>query len=134
MVGVDYAFDCIGVKATMEQIVAAIRPGVLGGERGGTAVLVGVPQTTVELPAVEMLTGEKRFVASLGGSCSPDEDFPTFLEWTPAVTSTASRAIGATTSMKGVAALAAGKTPVAPSSSAPTCRRRTSNIETLFRC
>jgi Zn-dependent alcohol dehydrogenase len=81
MVGVDYAFDCIGVKVTMEQIVAAIRPGVLGGERGGTAVLVGVPQTTVELPAVEMLTGEKRFVASLGGSCSPDEDFPTFLQW-----------------------------------------------------
>lgn len=81
MAGVDYAFDCIGVKVTMEQIVAAARPGVLGGERGGTAVLVGVPQTTVELPAVEMLIGEKRFIGSIGGSCSPDEDFPTFLKW-----------------------------------------------------
>jgi len=81
MTGVDWAFDCIGVRATMEQIVAAARPGVLGGEPGGTAVLVGVPQTTVELPAVEMLIGEKRFIGSIGGSCSPDEDFPVFLQW-----------------------------------------------------
>jgi Zn-dependent alcohol dehydrogenase len=81
MEGVDFAFDCIGVRATMEQIVAAIRPGVFGATQGGTAVLVGVPQTTVELPAVQMLIGEKKFIASLGGSCSPDEDFPTFLQW-----------------------------------------------------
>jgi len=81
MVGVDYAFDCIGVKSTMEQIVAAARPGVLASETGGTAVLVGVPQTTVELPAVEMLINEKRFIGSIGGSCSPDVDFPMFLDW-----------------------------------------------------
>lgn len=81
MAGVDFAFDCIGAKVTMEQIVAAARPGVLAGEPGGTAVLVGVPQTTVELPAVEMLINEKRFIGSIGGSCSPDEDFPLFLGW-----------------------------------------------------
>ena len=81
MVGVDYAFDCIGVKSTMEQIVSAARPGVLGSAPGGTAVLVGVPLTNVELPAAEMLMGEKRFIGSIGGSCSPDEDFPTFLQW-----------------------------------------------------
>lgn len=81
MVGVDFAFDCIGHKVTMEQIVAAARPGVLASEPGGTAVLVGVPQTTVELPAVEMLINEKRFIGSIGGSCSPDEDFGMFLDW-----------------------------------------------------
>jgi Zn-dependent alcohol dehydrogenase len=81
MAGVDWAFDCIGARITMEQIVAAARPGVLGGGTGGTAVLVGVPQTTVELSAVEMLIGEKSFIGSIGGSCSPDEDFPTFLQW-----------------------------------------------------
>ena len=81
MAGVDFAFDCIGAKVTMEQIVAAARPGVLAGEQGGTAVLVGVPQTTVEIPAVEVLLGEKKFIGSIGGSCSPDEDFPLFLQW-----------------------------------------------------
>ena len=81
MAGVDFAFDCIGVRSTMEQIVAAARPGVLAGQPGGTAVLVGVPQTPVELPAIEMLINEKRFIGSIGGSCSPDEDFPTFLQW-----------------------------------------------------
>lgn len=79
--GVDFAFDCIGIKTTMEQIVPACRTGHFGAREGGTAVLVGVPMTTVELNAVDVLLNEKRFIGSIGGSCAPDRDFPRFLEW-----------------------------------------------------
>lgn len=79
--GADFAFDCIGLKVTMEQIVPAVRPGRFGARQGGTAVLVGVPQTTVELNAGEILGSEKQFRGSIGGSCCPDRDFPLFLEW-----------------------------------------------------
>jgi Zn-dependent alcohol dehydrogenase len=79
--GVDYAFDCIGIKTTMEQIVPACRTGHFGARDGGTAVLVGVPGTTVELNAIDVLLNEKHFIGSIGGSCAPDRDFPRFLEW-----------------------------------------------------
>ena len=57
--GVDFAFDCIGIKKTMEQIVPACRSGQFGVHAGGTAVLVGVPGTPVELNAMDMLLNEK---------------------------------------------------------------------------
>ena len=79
--GVDFAFDCIGLKVTMEQIVPACRRGHFGACQGGTAVLVGVPQTTVELNAGAILAEEKQFRGSIGGSCSPERDFPMFLDW-----------------------------------------------------
>lgn len=79
--GVDYAFDCIGVGATMAQIVPAARGKVLGATTGGTAVLVGVPQSPVELNGIDMIFNEKKFVASHGGSCLPERDFPMFLRW-----------------------------------------------------
>lgn len=79
--GADFAFDCIGLKVTMEQIVPAVRPGRFGARQGGTAVLVGVPQTTVELNAGEILGTEKQFRGSIGGSCCPDRDFAQFLDW-----------------------------------------------------
>ena len=79
--GADFAFDCIGIKKTMEQIIPACRSGHLGARDGGTAVLVGVPTTSVELNALDILINEKHFVGSAGGSCTPDRDFPTFLEW-----------------------------------------------------
>ena len=79
--GVDYALDCIGVGATMEQIVPAARGKVLGATTGGTAVLVGVPQSPVELNGLDMIFNEKKFVASHGGSCVPERDFPMFLRW-----------------------------------------------------
>ena len=79
--GVDFAFDCIGLKQTMEQIVPACRGGHFGARQGGTAVLVGVPSTTVELNAIEILVQEKQFRGSIGGSCSPERDFPMFLDW-----------------------------------------------------
>ena len=31
--------------------------------------------------AIDMLISEKQFIGSIGGSCAPDRDFPTFLEW-----------------------------------------------------
>jgi Zn-dependent alcohol dehydrogenase len=79
--GVDFAFDCIGLKKTMEQIVPAVRDGFFGEAPGGTAVLVGVPMTSVELNAVDILINEKKFIGSIGGSCAPDRDFPKYLGW-----------------------------------------------------
>ena len=79
--GADHTFDCIGLRTTMEQIVPAARSGAFGLAPGGTAVLVGVPSTAVELDARDVLINEKRFVGSIGGSCSPDRDFPVLLDW-----------------------------------------------------
>ncbi|MAI42316.1 MAG: zinc-binding dehydrogenase [Candidatus Azotimanducaceae bacterium] len=79
--GADFVFDCIGVKKTMEQIVPSARSGFFGAEPGGTAVLVGVPTTTVELNARDILLSEKKFIGSIGGSCSPERDFPRYIEW-----------------------------------------------------
>ena len=81
LAGADFAFDCIGVRQTMEQIVPAVRPGRFGVTRGGTAVLVGVPMTEMTLDPRPVLAGEKRFIGSLGGSCVPERDFPRFLAW-----------------------------------------------------
>ena len=65
----------------MEQIAPACRTCHFGERVGGTAVLVGVPSSPVELDAIDMLINEKQFRGSIGGSCSPDKDFPTFLQW-----------------------------------------------------
>jgi Zn-dependent alcohol dehydrogenase len=74
--GVDFAFDCIGVRQTMEQIVPAVR-----GGRGGTAVLVGLPTTDMTLSPLPLMWGEKRFIGSRGGSGVPERDIPRFLAW-----------------------------------------------------
>ena len=79
--GADFTFDCIGIRKTMEQIVPACRSGHFGHSGGGTAVLVGVPGTPVELQAMDVLLNEKHFIGSIGGSCAPDRDFPMFLDW-----------------------------------------------------
>lgn len=79
--GADFTFDCIGIRATMEQVVPACRGGHFGAARGGTAVLVGVPMTEVTLSAIDVLLNEKAFVGSIGGSCVPDRDFPRFVDW-----------------------------------------------------
>lgn len=79
--GVDFAFDCIGVPSTMRQIAEVVRAGEFGLTRGGTAVLVGVPQTPIELDSRLMFIGERSYRCSLGGSCSTGEDLPRFLDW-----------------------------------------------------
>jgi len=79
--GADFAFDCIGVRKTMEQILPAVRNGLLGARTGGTAVLVGVPTTEVTLDPRDLLINEKKYIGSIGGSCRPDRDFAMFLRW-----------------------------------------------------
>ncbi len=79
--GVDFAFDCIGLEKTISQALAVVRSGVPGLRRGGTAVLVGVPQSSIKLDALQLLVGEKSFVGSLGGSSLPIEDIQTYLGW-----------------------------------------------------
>ena len=79
--GVDYAFDCIGHAVTMRQISEMTRSGEFGQSKGGTAVLVGVPQTPIELDSRYMFIGERSYICSLGGSCAPGEDLPRFIDW-----------------------------------------------------
>jgi Zn-dependent alcohol dehydrogenase len=81
VIGADYAFDCIGRKVTMEQILPAVRTSSFGDRSGGLAVVVGVPMTNVELNAFDILANEKKFMGSCGGTCRPERDFPIFLEW-----------------------------------------------------
>ena len=80
-VGVDYAFDAIGVRPTTETINEVTRPGSMGaGNEGGTAVLIGVPGDEMTLNPRAMLSAHRRYVTSFGAS-NPDRDFPIFLRW-----------------------------------------------------
>lgn len=79
--GVDYAFDAIGVRQTTETINEVTRPGSPGAAReGGTAVLIGVPGREMTLDPRAMLSGQRRYVTSLGAA-HPDRDFPIYLRW-----------------------------------------------------
>jgi Zn-dependent alcohol dehydrogenase len=78
--GVDFAFDAIGVQKTMEQVLPAVKPGVGGLREGGTAVLVGVPQTTATLNMRDLFSA-RRYIGSIGGSSRPDRDFPMYVQW-----------------------------------------------------
>lgn len=79
--GVDYAFDCIGLKKTMEQVIPATRTGRFGVGSGGTAVYVGIPTTQVELDPIQLLYFERKLMGSLGGTTCPERDFPLYLDW-----------------------------------------------------
>jgi len=71
-IGADYAFDAVGSQARVADCIAALR-------KGGTAVMVGVPpdRTPLEIPDPSaFLTGEKRLVGSLLGSCNSHRDVP----------------------------------------------------------
>jgi NDMA-dependent alcohol dehydrogenase len=73
--GADYAFECIGLAATITQSYNAIR-------KGGTAVVVGVskPTDTVTLGAFMMPFMEKTLTGSMYGSARPRIDFPRILQ------------------------------------------------------
>jgi Zn-dependent alcohol dehydrogenase len=79
--GADYAFDAIGVPKTMYQVLQAARLGGGGLRSGGAAVLVGVPEGDALIPMRDMLMGERRYMASMGGSGRPEQDFPRYLSW-----------------------------------------------------
>jgi len=74
--GVDYAFECIGLKPTIEQAVRMVK-------KGGAAVLVGVlPVTeTVELSASDITLSEKRVLGSFMGSNAFRRDMPQYVDF-----------------------------------------------------
>lgn len=79
--GVDYAFDVVARNQTFQQAFQSTRNSRNAVHGGGTTVVVGVPQESFELPAVEMLMNERQILGTLGGTAVPDEDIPTFVEW-----------------------------------------------------
>ena len=79
--GVDFALDCVGVPVTMGQIFRAARSMTLGKSVGGTAVLVGVPTTRLELDPLDFHLNAKTYMGRLAGDCRPDRDIPIYLDW-----------------------------------------------------
>ena len=78
--GVDFALDTIGAVPTQEQILLATKPGVTGVRRGGTALLVGIPQKQGHLDTNAILSG-RTYMGTLGGDSTPDRDFPMYVRW-----------------------------------------------------
>lgn len=72
--GVDYAFEAIGLKTTIEQTIAMLGP-------AGAAVLVGMPPdgVTVEIDPMTITSSEQRILGCIYGSCNPPVDFPRIL-------------------------------------------------------
>jgi Zn-dependent alcohol dehydrogenase len=69
--GVDYAFECAGVKTALMQAYAATR-------RGGTTVALGLPapQKQFTIPAVSLVAEERTVKGSYMGSAVPKRDIP----------------------------------------------------------
>ena len=79
--GVDYAFDAVGAPTTALQILQAVKQGgPRADNRGGTAVLVGIPVSDVSVDLNAILLYQRNYCGSLGAT-EPDTDFPRFLEW-----------------------------------------------------
>lgn len=78
--GVDYAFDAIGIRETMEQILPVTKSGGLGADNlGGTAVLIGQPETDLTVDA-RLLFHQRRYMGSVA-AVYPDRDIPMYLRW-----------------------------------------------------
>jgi Zn-dependent alcohol dehydrogenase len=78
--GADFAFDAIGRQSTMEQILPSVKQGIVAIREGGTAVLVGVPQTPATFQMRDFFLA-RTYKGSFGGSSRPDKDYPTFIQW-----------------------------------------------------
>jgi S-(hydroxymethyl)glutathione dehydrogenase/alcohol dehydrogenase len=72
--GVDYAFEAIGLRTTIEQAIAMLGP-------AGAAILVGMPPdgTTAEIDPMTITSFEQRILGCIYGSCNPPVDFPRIL-------------------------------------------------------
>lgn len=72
--GVDFAFEAIGLKATIEQALAMIG-------NGGATVIVGMPPdgVTVEIDPNQVAGFEHRILGCNYGSSNPAVDFPRLL-------------------------------------------------------
>src|SRR3954471_10201260 len=73
-IGVDYAFEVIGLPETMLQAYTMAR-------RGGTAVVVGMPKWDAQLtlPAFSLFYEEKTILGCMYGSAQVRADFPRFV-------------------------------------------------------
>jgi Zn-dependent alcohol dehydrogenase len=78
--GVDYAIDAIGAVPTQEQILLAVKAGLTGSRRGGTALLVGIPQQQGHVNTNELLNG-RTYMGTFAGDSLPDRDFPLYVRW-----------------------------------------------------
>jgi S-(hydroxymethyl)glutathione dehydrogenase / alcohol dehydrogenase len=74
--GLDYAFECIGLSATVAQAVRMLK-------KGGTAVMVGVVPfgQNVELPGLDIVLSEKKVIGSMMGSNRFRLDMPRYVDW-----------------------------------------------------
>jgi S-(hydroxymethyl)glutathione dehydrogenase/alcohol dehydrogenase len=74
--GVDYAFECLGTPATVQQSVSMLK-------RGGTAVFVGIVPLgrMVELHIADITFQEKRLIGSLMGSNRFRLDMPRYVDF-----------------------------------------------------
>ncbi len=74
--GVDYAFEAIGVKQTVEQACSMAR-------RGGAAVIVGVVPagTSIEFDGLDLVIQQKRILGSIMGSNRFRIDMPRYVEF-----------------------------------------------------
>ena len=74
--GVDYAFECLGSRATVQQAVGMLK-------RAGTAVLVGIVPLgqMVELHIADVTFQEKRILGSLMGSNRFRLDMPRYVDF-----------------------------------------------------
>lgn len=74
--GVDYAFEAIGVKKTVEQACSMAR-------RGGAAVIVGVVPagTRIEFDGLDLVLSQKRILGSIMGSNRFRIDMPRYVEF-----------------------------------------------------
>jgi S-(hydroxymethyl)glutathione dehydrogenase/alcohol dehydrogenase len=74
--GADFAFECIGTKATSAQALAAVR-------KGGTCVLVGVVPvgTNLELPGLDIVLQGKTVVGSMMGGNRFRIDMPRYVDF-----------------------------------------------------
>ena len=79
--GVDHAFDAIGAKVTMEQVLMAARARRPGEREGGQGIIVGVPHGEPATPVMGMLFGGKVYRGAPGGCSIPDRDFPMMIRW-----------------------------------------------------
>jgi Zn-dependent alcohol dehydrogenase len=79
--GVDFAFDAIGVRSTMEQVLWAARDRRPGERDGGVAVLVGVPHGEAPVPDMHLIFRGKLYRGAPGGCSQPDRDFPLLVRW-----------------------------------------------------
>jgi S-(hydroxymethyl)glutathione dehydrogenase/alcohol dehydrogenase len=71
--GVDYSFEAIGKKATIELAFEILRT-------GGLATVIGIFEGNIELPARMFLSGERGIQGSLMGSLDFQVDLPHILD------------------------------------------------------